>query len=79
MKCYKCHGKLEQHVELIIHNGKTIPQNVFKCVKCGTTITHIDEYEKTRKKIHPSFIKRIKDLVFSGKTDIVDVSKGRIL
>lgn len=66
MKCYKCGGKLEQHVELIVHNGKTIPQNVLSCVKCGTAITHINEYEKTRKLLHLSFMRRIKSLIFGN-------------
>jgi uncharacterized Zn finger protein len=79
MKCYKCNGKLEQHVELIIHEGKTIPQNVMKCVKCGTTITHIDDYEKTRKQMHPSLVRRIKSYIFGGTAEFVDLSKGKVL
>ncbi len=79
MKCYKCNGKLEENTELIIHNGKTIPQKILKCVKCGTSVTHIDDYEKTRKQLHPSFTERIKNLIFGGKTDFIDLSKGKVL
>lgn len=79
MKCYKCGGKLEQNTELIINNGKTIPQKILKCVKCGTAVTHIDDYEKTRKQIHPSFIERIKNLIFGSKTDFVELTKGKVL
>ena len=79
MKCYKCSGKLEEHTELIIHNGKTIPQKILKCVKCGKAVTHIDEYEKTRKQINPSFIEKIKNFISGGKTDFIDISKGKVL
>jgi uncharacterized Zn finger protein len=78
MKCYKCGGKMEEHVELVIHNGKTVPQQVQKCRKCGATITHIDEYEKVRKQIHPSFFNRVKEC-FSKKIELVDTSKGKLL
>ncbi|MBI2129674.1 hypothetical protein HYU07_05545 [Candidatus Woesearchaeota archaeon] len=66
MKCYKCGGKLEQHVELIVHNGEAIPQNVLSCAKCGTAITHINEYEKTRKQLYPSLMQRIKGFIFGN-------------
>lgn len=66
MKCYKCGGKLEQHIELIVHNGKTIPQAVLRCIDCGTAITHINEYEKTRKQLHPSIMQRIKGIIFGN-------------
>ena len=79
MKCHKCSGKLEHATELIIHNGRTIPQKVLKCVKCGSSITHIDDYEKTRKKIRPSFIERIKSIISASKTEFVELSKGRLL
>ncbi len=79
MKCYKCNGVLERNTELIIHNGKTIPQKILKCAKCGTSVTHIDDYEKTRKQIHPTFMERIKNLFSIGKTDFVELSKGKIL
>ena len=44
---------MEEGVELIISKGKTIPQNVKRCAKCGNTIVSIDEYEKARKELHP--------------------------
>ena len=78
IKCYKCGGKMENHVELIINKGKTIPQEVQKCRKCGTTVVHINEYERVRKQIHPSFLNRIKS-VFSNKIEITDINKGKIL
>ena len=79
MKCYKCKGRLERNTELIIHKGKTIPQKTLKCVKCGAVVTHIDDYEKTRKKIRPSFLERIKNLISSTKTEFVELSKGKVL
>ena len=78
MRCYKCGGKLEQHMELIIHNGKTVPQRILRCMKCGKAVTHIDDYEKTRKQIHPSFIGRIRGF-FGNKTYFIDLSKGKVL
>jgi len=79
MKCYKCGSKLGEATELIIHNGRSIPQKILKCNKCGTTLTHIDDYEKTRKQLHPSFIERIKRFLFGGRTDFIDLSKGKVL
>lgn len=78
MRCYKCGGKLEQYTELIIYNGKAVPQRILKCMKCGKAVTHIDDYEKTRKQIHPSFIERIRGF-FGNKTYFVDLSKGKVL
>ena len=44
---------MENEVELIISNGKTIPQKVMKCNKCGKFIVSSDgdnsEWEDTRK------------------------------
>jgi len=79
MKCYKCNRRLEESTELIIHNGRTIPQRILKCAKCGTAVTHINEYEKTRKQIHPSIIEKIKSFIFGGKTDFIDLAKGKVL
>lgn len=76
--CYVCGGKMEEGVDLVFHKGKTIPQKVQKCIKCGKSVVSIDSYEEVRKQIHPSFIGRVKSL-FSSKTDIVDVFKGKVL
>ena len=43
-KCYLCGGQTEKGVELIISRGKTIPQEVIKCIKCGKSIVSSDEY-----------------------------------
>lgn len=53
---------MEESIELIIIKGRTIPQIINKCVKCGKAVASIDEYEKVRKEIHPSFTERIKKL-----------------
>jgi len=79
MKCYKCKGNLQESVELIIHSGRTIPQKVLKCFKCGTAITHINDYEQTRKQLHKSFIERIKAFIFGGRTDFIELTKGKVL
>ena len=65
-------------VELIIHKGRTIPQNVKKCVKCGKAISSLDEYEKVRKIIRPNLIERVKSF-FSDKIECVDILKGKVL
>ncbi len=77
-ECYNCKGKLEEGVELIILNRKTIPQKILKCSKCGRSYTHIDEYEKVRKQIHPTLMDRLKRL-FSGDADFIDLYKGKVL
>lgn len=69
---------MEEQTELIICNGKTIPQKIMKCIKCGGAVTHINDYEKTRKQIHPTFAERVKNIC-NGKIDFVEVSKGKIL
>ncbi len=78
MQCYSCNGKMEQGVELIISRGKTIPQEIMRCNKCGKAIVSSDEYEKVRKELHPSLAARIKGL-FSSNTKFVDIFKGRLL
>ncbi len=76
--CYSCNGKMEKGVELIISKGKTIPQEVMKCIKCGKATVSADEYEKVRKQLHPSIFSRIKNF-FKSKTEIVDLFKGKVL
>ncbi len=78
MKCPYCKGLMEESVELIICNGRTIPQNVRKCVKCGKAIVSIDEYERTRQEMNPSLLARFKGL-FKANTKFVNVSKGKVL
>lgn len=77
-KCYSCGAKLEESVELVIHNEKTIPQRIQRCPKCGKSIVHIDEYEKVRSQLHPSLIKKIRNM-FSSNTEFVDILKGKVL
>jgi len=77
-KCYLCGAKLEESVDLLVHNGKTIPQRMQKCTKCGKSLVHIDEYEKVRSQLHPNFAKRIKR-IFSPNTEFVDILKGKLL
>lgn len=55
-RCYVCRGKLEKDIKLFRTNNKTFPQQVKKCVSCGKSIVHIDEYEKLRKNIHVSVL-----------------------
>ena len=69
---------MENGVQLIISNGKTIPQKILKCCKCGKAIVSSDEYEKIRRELHPSIFTRIKN-IFNGNTEFVDVFKGKVL
>lgn len=39
-----------------ISKGRTIPQKITRCNKCGRAIVSSDEYEKVRKELHPSFL-----------------------
>ena len=77
-KCYVCGGKMEKAVELVISNGKTIPQEIMKCVKCGKATVSSDEYERVRKELHPSILAMIKGL-FKMNTKLIEISKGKIL
>ena len=77
-KCYSCGSRMEKGVELIIYGGKTIPQEVMKCTKCGKATVSSDEYERVRKELHPSLSRRIKNL-FRAETEFVDLFKGKIL
>jgi len=77
-KCYLCGGQTEKGVELIISRGKTIPQEVIKCIKCGKSIVSSDEYERVRKELHPSILDRIKNL-FNADTKFVDIFRGKVL
>jgi len=76
--CYVCKGKLEEGIELIIYKGKTIPQHVMKCIKCGKAIVSSEEYERVRKELHPSIISRIKNL-FKQDIEFVNITKGKVL
>jgi len=79
MDCYNCNGKMEKCVELIIVKGKTVPQTVKKCSKCNTAVVDIDEYERVRKELHPSFAHRIKTLFKGNSTQFVEILKGKVL
>jgi hypothetical protein len=69
---------MEEGVEFIISKGKTIPQKIKKCTKCGKAIVSADEYERIRKELHPSILARIKNF-FKSDTEFVDIFKGKIL
>lgn len=76
MNCYKCNGIMKKDTELITCNGKTISQNVKRCVKCHEFIVSIDEYERVRKELYPSLLTRIKRFLFS---DVRTTSNRRVL
>ena len=69
---------MEKGVELIISKGRTIPQEIMKCKKCGKAIVSSDEYERVRKELHPSIFSRVKNLC-KVNPEFVDISKGKVL
>lgn len=77
-RCYSCKGKMEEGVELIIYKGKTISQQVMKCVKCGKAVVSPEEYERIRKELHPSIASRIKNL-FKHNIKFISIAKGKVL
>lgn len=77
-KCYNCGGSMEDAVELIIVKGKTIPQQIKKCNKCGEGIVSINEYERVRRELHPNIFTRIKDC-FKVDPEVVELFKGKVL
>ncbi|MBS3163392.1 DUF4042 domain-containing protein [Candidatus Woesearchaeota archaeon] len=77
-RCYSCKGKMEEGIELIIYNGKTLSQQVMKCVKCGKAVVSSEEYERIRKELHPSIINRIKSL-FKNNIEFISIAKGKVL
>lgn len=78
MKCYNCGNVVKDSIELIIIKGKTIPQSIKKCDKCGKATVSFNEYEEVRKKIHPSIFTRIKNF-FKTDFKFVDIHKGKLL
>lgn len=70
---------MENAVELIISNGKTIPQEIMKCSRCGKATVSSDEYERVRKELHPSVFSRIKYMFKKMDTEFIEISKGKIL
>lgn len=69
---------MEKGVELIISKGRTIPQEIIKCNKCGKAVVSANEYERVRKELHPSLFSRIKGL-FHLNPEFIEISKGKIL
>lgn len=69
---------MEKGVELVISKGRTIPQKIMKCIKCGKAVVNSDEYERVRKELNPSLFSRIKSL-FHISPEFVEISKGKIL
>ncbi|MBU0980134.1 MAG: hypothetical protein KJ709_04980 [Nanoarchaeota archaeon] len=69
---------MEEKVELIIHNGRVIPQKVRLNKVTNRYVISGSEYEELRKKIHPSFLQKIKYL-FKSETCFVDLNKGKLL
>ncbi len=77
-KCYNCGSSMEDAVELVIVKGKSIPQQIKKCNKCGRGIVNINEYERVRRDLHPNIFTRIKNC-FKVDTEVVELFKGRVL
>ena len=69
---------MERAIELIISNGKTIPQKIMKCSRCGKATVSSDEYERVRKELHPSIFSRIKN-IFKVNAEFIEISKGKLL
>lgn len=58
-KCHECGGELREDTELIENE----PIHVLKCVKCGRYTVSINEYERIRKKLHPTLLERMKSIL----------------
>ena len=69
---------MKSEVDFINVNGRNHPQTVFKCKKCHTSVVTIQEYDRIRKEVYPSFSDKIKNL-FKGFSSHFDLSKGKIL
>ncbi len=77
-KCYSCGSKTEPSVELIVVNGRSIPQQVMRCNNCGNVVVSSEEYERVRKELHPSLIERMHNF-FKPNIEFIDILKGRLL
>ena len=77
-KCSLCSGRLEDSKELIIKNGKTYSFDVKQCIKCGHSFSTLEESERLRKELNPSFLNRIKR-IFSKRFERLSIFDGRVL
>lgn len=78
-KCYKCHGKLEKAIKLINYKGRSTFLNTFECKKCETTFTPLNEAEKARLDLNPSFFERLKYLFLGFNEATEAILKGKVL
>jgi uncharacterized Zn finger protein len=79
MLCPKCKKSLEQAVKVINYKGISTLINILKCNKCGHTFTALDQAEKARVCLNPSFFERIKSL-FSFNNKITEaILDGKVL
>lgn len=56
MLCPNCKKSLEQAIKVINYKGRSTLINVLKCNKCGHTFTALDQAEKARIILNPSFL-----------------------
>ena len=77
--CGFCGGSLIETKDTITIKGKTILQSVRKCGKCGESFVGINEYERVRRELHPSFLSRIKHLFAGDSSEVGSLLKGKVL
>ena len=76
--CYLCSGKMTDTKEIITKNGRLSTFNVRQCTQCGHSFSTLEESERIRKEINPSFLQRVKG-IFSKDIEGLSIFKGRIL
>ena len=77
--CDLCNGKLIDTKDIIIKNGKTFTINVKKCIECEHSYSTLDEAEKLRKEVNPTFLQRIKTFFNNSPIEHLNFFKGRVL
>lgn len=79
MDCPECNGKMKKSIEILIHNGNSMPIEVSKCDSCGLKFTNIKNVDKIRKHIKPTISDRIKRIFSTDNPSFVNLYKGKIL
>ena len=77
--CDLCNGRLMNTKDIIIKNGKTFTINVKKCKECGHSYSTLDETEKLRKELNPTFLQSIKAFFSNKSIERLSFFKGRVL
>ena len=79
-ECCFCRSKnLKEKKEYITNNGNSTEIDALECQKCGETYYTMDDTERARKELNPSFTKKIKNLFTKPTTSKTEIFRNKIL